>query len=278
MSVDSTGLAPGSYQAFVGIVTDDPDMGVATVRVRLLGDEVRAVRERRRRSRRVPGRHQLRRRPPVPRRRARLGRRQHGADDRPRDRRAPRIPSVFRSQREGMGSYRFTVPNGRYRVQLEFAELAGLAEFGRIMDVFVRGAAPLQQPRRGRPSGTMARALRDVRRERARRSPRRAIRPSARRATGAQRDPGDLAASLTRRGDVRRGRVKRSRRRRPPVAPEGTTGPSIGQGGAGRIRRGTRDSHPSALTFQFKQTSAPPPPFSLSGPVVPSAMSSPGPP
>ena len=39
----------------------------------------------------------------------------------------------------GDGRYRFTVPNGRYRVQLEFAELAGLAEFGRIMDVYVEG-------------------------------------------------------------------------------------------------------------------------------------------
>ena len=38
-----------------------------------------------------------------------------------------------------MTGYRFTVPNGRYRVQLEFAELAGLNEFGRIMDVFGEG-------------------------------------------------------------------------------------------------------------------------------------------
>ncbi len=138
VSVDSTGLAPGSYQAFVGIVTDDPDMGVATVRVRLLVTRYERFVN-------VGG-------PAVafPDGTSYVGDRRyhdgglgwvgastvrttaHGIQ-------GTAYGSVFRSQREGMGSYRFTVPNGRYRVQLEFAELAGLAEFGRIMDVYVEG-------------------------------------------------------------------------------------------------------------------------------------------
>ena len=66
VSVDSTGMAPGSYDAFVGIVTDDPDMGVATVRVRLLVTKYQRFVNVGGDSRRVPGRHELRRRPPVP--------------------------------------------------------------------------------------------------------------------------------------------------------------------------------------------------------------------
>ncbi len=84
VSVDSTGMAPGTYDALVGVVTDDPSLGVATVRVRLLvtryerfvnvgggplsfPDGTTYV-----------GRSGLRGR------RVRLGRRQHRADDRPR--------------------------------------------------------------------------------------------------------------------------------------------------------------------------------------------------
>ncbi|HUF59934.1 MAG TPA: hypothetical protein VMR89_10735 [Actinomycetota bacterium] len=38
-----------------------------------------------------------------------------------------------------MGGYRFTVPNGRCQVRLEFAELERLSEFDRITDVFGEG-------------------------------------------------------------------------------------------------------------------------------------------
>ena len=34
--------------------------------------------------------------------------------------------ATFRSQREGMRGYRFTVPDGRYRIDLEFSELTGV--------------------------------------------------------------------------------------------------------------------------------------------------------
>ena len=138
VSVDSTGMAPGSYDALVGVITNDPDMGVATVRVRLLvtryqrfvnvgGDAVAFsdgtsyIGDRRFHDGGLGwvGTSTVRTTTHAI----------HGTS----------YVRVFRSQREGMGSYRFTVPNGRYRVQLEFAELAGLAEFGRIMDVYVEG-------------------------------------------------------------------------------------------------------------------------------------------
>ena len=48
-------------------------------------------------------------------------------------------PAVFKSQREGMAGYRFTVPDGRYRIELEFAELMGVGEFGRVMDISAEG-------------------------------------------------------------------------------------------------------------------------------------------
>jgi hypothetical protein len=47
--------------------------------------------------------------------------------------------AVFRSQREGPMRYRFTVPDGRYRVGLGFAELVHRDEFARVMDIGVEG-------------------------------------------------------------------------------------------------------------------------------------------
>jgi hypothetical protein len=47
--------------------------------------------------------------------------------------------SVYRSQREGLTEYRFTVPDGWYRVDLGFAELTAAKEFGRVMDVSLQG-------------------------------------------------------------------------------------------------------------------------------------------
>ena len=47
--------------------------------------------------------------------------------------------AVYRSAREGMTSYRFGVPDGRYEVTLEFAELRRIGEFGRIMDIVAEG-------------------------------------------------------------------------------------------------------------------------------------------
>jgi hypothetical protein len=138
VSVDSTGLVPGTYEAFVAIVTDDPDLGVATVRVRMLVTRYQRFVN-------VGGGGVT-----LPNGAVYVG-------DRPyRDGRFGWVGAstvrttqhaiagttygkVFRSQREGMGSYRFTVPAGRYRVRLEFAELANVAEFGRIMDVFGEG-------------------------------------------------------------------------------------------------------------------------------------------
>jgi hypothetical protein len=138
VAVDSTGMAPGTHDALVGIVTDDPDLGVATVRVRLLvtryqrfvnvgggpvsfADGTSYVGDRRY----VDG-----------------GFGWFGASTVRTTTHAIRgtpYGRVFKSQREGMDGYRFTVPKGLYRVRLEFAELAGLSEFGRIMDVFGEG-------------------------------------------------------------------------------------------------------------------------------------------
>jgi subtilisin family serine protease len=139
VAVDSTGMAPGTYEALVGIVTDDPDLGVATVRVRLLvtkydrfvnvGGGPLSFRD---------GTTYVGDRAFADGAFGWVGNSTvrttaHGIQGTPYE-------AAFRSQREGMASYRFTVPDGRYRVRLEFAELAGLSEFGRIMDVFGEGA------------------------------------------------------------------------------------------------------------------------------------------
>lgn len=138
IAVDTTGLAAGIHEALVAVVTDDPEMGVATIRVRLIVtkyrrlvnvgggpvsfvDGTRYVGDRafadgsfgwiggssvRTAVHTIAGTH--------------------------RD-------AGYRSQREGMTSYRFTVPDGRYKVSLEFAELTALREFGRIMDIRAEG-------------------------------------------------------------------------------------------------------------------------------------------
>ena len=142
VSVDTTGMAPGSYDALVGIVTDDPDLGVATGPRPSARDEVPAVRERRWRQ---PSRSRTGRATSataVPRGRAFgwVGASTVRTTD-PRRSRAPRTGRSSGRSARAWASYRFTVPDGRYRVQLEFAELAGLAEFGRIMDVSSKGSS-----------------------------------------------------------------------------------------------------------------------------------------
>ena len=138
ISVDASGLAAGTHEAMVGIVTDDPNLGVAIVRVQLLvtkyqrfvnvgGDAVgfpdgtRYVADRRfaRGAFGWAGANNVRTT-------------SHAIRGTPYE-------PVFTSQRVGMNAYRFTVPDGRYRVQLEFAELAGRSEFGRVMDVYGEG-------------------------------------------------------------------------------------------------------------------------------------------
>jgi subtilisin family serine protease len=137
--VDATGLAPGVHRAMVGIISDDPDAGVMTVPVRLLvtryqrfvnvGDGPLSLGD---------GTHYL-----ADRRfqEGRLGwfgpsstvrATTHGIS-------GTSHPAVFKSQREGMAGYRFTVPDGRYRIELEFAELMGVGEFGRVMDISAEG-------------------------------------------------------------------------------------------------------------------------------------------
>ena len=139
VSVDSTGLTPGSYQAFVAVVTDDPDLGVATVRVRLLVTKYERFVNVGGAAVSFPdGTQYVGDRPYADGRFGWTGPNTVRTTTHPIAGTA--YPKVFRSQREGMGSYRFTVPNGRYRVRLEFAELAGLSEFGRIMDVFAEGS------------------------------------------------------------------------------------------------------------------------------------------
>jgi subtilisin family serine protease len=138
VSVDSTGLSPGTYQAFVGVVTDDPDLGVATVRVRLLVTKYQKFVNVGGGAVTFPDGTGY-----VGDRRFVEGRFGWAGESSVRTTGHPiagtLYPSVFRSQREGMSSYRFSVPNGRYRVKLEFAELAGLTEFGRIMDISSEG-------------------------------------------------------------------------------------------------------------------------------------------
>jgi hypothetical protein len=137
--IDTDGVAPGSYRAFVAVKTNDPAKGVFTIPIHLLltkyqrhvnvggadvtfGDGTGYVADRPFRddgfgyvgdssSKRVD--HTIA---------------------------ATRYQAVFRSQRYGMDAYRFTVPDGRYRVTLEFAELtAGVGEFDRIMDIYAQG-------------------------------------------------------------------------------------------------------------------------------------------
>jgi hypothetical protein len=138
VSVDSTGMTPGLHRAMVGIVTDDPEAGVALVRVQLLVTKYRRfVNAGGGAESFADGTSYV-----ADRRLTEGGFGWFG----PSTTRTTVHPlagtpyvRAFRSQREGMTGYRFTVPNGRYRVQLEFAELAGLNEFGRIMDVFGEG-------------------------------------------------------------------------------------------------------------------------------------------
>ena len=139
VSVDATGLAPGMHRAMVGIVTDDPDAGVMTVPVQLLVTRYqRFVNVGGGPLSLADGTHYLGDRPfqqgrlgwfgPTSAVRATT----HGIS-------GTAHPAVFKSQREGMAGYRFTVPDGRYRIELEFAELMGVGEFGRVMDVFAEG-------------------------------------------------------------------------------------------------------------------------------------------
>ena len=139
VSVDSTGLAPGMHRALVGIVTDDPDNGVMIVPVQLLvtryqrfvnvgggplslGDGTHYVGDRRFQQGGLGWFG------PVSSTRTTT----HGIA-------GTAHPAVFKSQREGMTGYRFTVPDGRYRIELEFAELMGVGEFGRVMDISAEG-------------------------------------------------------------------------------------------------------------------------------------------
>ena len=137
--VDTEGVPAGSYRALVAVSTNDHDKGVITVPIRLhitkyrrfvnaggpavtFGDGTIYVADRRfsdggfgyvgdSASRRVG----------------------HAIAGTTHD-------AVFRSQRDAMDGYRFSVPDGRYRVDLEFAELdADVTEFGRIMDVYAQG-------------------------------------------------------------------------------------------------------------------------------------------
>jgi subtilisin family serine protease len=139
VSVDSTGLTPGVHEALIGVVTDDPDAGVMTVPVRLLvtryqrfvnvgggpltlGDGTHYVGDRRFQQGRMGWFGPT----------STVRTTTHGIA-------GTSHPAVFRSQREGMAGYRFTVPDGRYRIELEFAELLGVGEFGRVMDISAEG-------------------------------------------------------------------------------------------------------------------------------------------
>ena len=137
--IDTESVPPGLHRAFVVVTTNDPDRGAITIPIRLnvtkyrrfvnvggeavtFGDGTSYVADRRftdggfgyvgdSLSWRVD----------------------HAIED-------TRYQSVFRSQRYGMSGYRFSVPDGRYEVTLEFAELtAGVGEFGRIMDIYAQG-------------------------------------------------------------------------------------------------------------------------------------------
>ena len=138
VSVDTTGMAPGTYNALVGIVTDDPDLGVETVRVRLLvtryqryvnvgGGPVSFS----------DGTAYVGDRPYANGAFGWFGASTVRTTDHAIGGNAVRQGLQF--QREGMGGYRFTVPNGQYQVRLEFAELERLSEFDRVMDVFTEG-------------------------------------------------------------------------------------------------------------------------------------------
>ena len=139
VSVDSTGLKAGMHRALVGVVTDDPRAGVVTVRVQLLVTKYNRFVNVGGEAATFPDGTSY-----VSDRRftdGRFGWFGAASSTRTTDHeiKRTRYQRVFRSQREGMAGYRFTVPNGRYRVRLEFAELANLSEFGRIMDVFGEG-------------------------------------------------------------------------------------------------------------------------------------------
>jgi hypothetical protein len=139
VSVDSTGMAPGTYDALVGVVTDDPDLGVATVHVHLLVTKYeRFVNAGGGPLSFADGTSYVGDRPFTDGGFGWFG----DSTVRTTSHRIPGTPygRAFQSQREGMSAYRFTVPDGRYRVRLEFAELTGLPEFGRIMDVYGEGA------------------------------------------------------------------------------------------------------------------------------------------
>ena len=139
LTFDSTGMPAGVYDAMVAVVSNDPSTGVSVIPVRLLVTKYRKL--------------------------VNVGGSKHvfpdgtgySADRRFTDgawgwlgtsttRSTTRgiagttLDAVYRSQREGAFSYRFTVPNGRYLVRLEFAELTAMPEFGRIMDVRAEGA------------------------------------------------------------------------------------------------------------------------------------------
>ena len=139
VSVDTTGLKAGLHRALVGVITNDPRAGVVTVPVQLLVTRYNRFVN-------VGGDATT-----FPDGTSYVGDRRFtdggfgwfGAASSTRTTThaigGTRYQRAFRSQRQGMAGYRFTVPNGRYRVRLEFAELANLSEFGRIMDVFGEG-------------------------------------------------------------------------------------------------------------------------------------------
>ena len=51
--------------------------------------------------------------------------------------------TLYQSERWGMSSYRFDVPNGVYQVQLRFAEIYGWSANQRVFDVQIEGQTVL---------------------------------------------------------------------------------------------------------------------------------------
>jgi subtilisin family serine protease len=159
IGLDATGLAPGLYQAMVGVLTNDPDMSSAIIPVDLVvtkykkfvnvgggatafpdGDSYVADKAWSAGTYGYVGSAST-----VRTTTHAIAGTTHGP--------------VYKSQREGMTGYKLAVPNGLYLVQLEFAELVAVGEFGRIMDISAEGSLVLDNVDIAGQSGGRYRAL-----------------------------------------------------------------------------------------------------------------------
>ncbi len=152
IAVDATGLTPGVYRAVVAVLTDDPDASTLEVPVTLIVPAFqRGINAGGKAYTDHDGDHYIADRPWLKRVHAGIPAEgpygyvgtgtvhktsatiHHTTDD-------PR----YRTQREGMKAYRFTVPNGIYQVDLSFAEFKYTKRGDRVFNITMEGEQVLR--------------------------------------------------------------------------------------------------------------------------------------